>query len=151
WMLRGYPGVATLGGGFTYGNGTFVLLGYGGRIAYTLDPNLAFWNQRALGNFSLTDVTYGRGTFVIVGDQSVILQSDPLPTASLMAGALSDQGLPLTISGEAGLSYRLQASTSLPAMNWTDLLTFTNTTPATNFVDTDAINFNQRFYRVVSP
>jgi hypothetical protein len=151
WALRGYPGVATLGEGLTYGNGTFVLLGIGGSIAYTSDLNLAIWNQRALGNFSLRDVTYGRGTFVIVGDQGVILQSDPLPTARLMAGPLSDQGLPLTISGEAGLSYRLQASTDLPAANWTDLLTFTNTAPATNCIDSDATHFSRRFYRVVSP
>ena len=150
WTLRGYPGVATLGEGLTYGNGTFVLLGIGGSIAYTSDLNLAIWNQRVLGNFSLRDVTYGRGTFVIVGDQGVILQSDPLPTARLMAGPLSDRGLPLTISGEAGLSYRLQASADLPATKWTDLLTFTNTAPATTFVDSDATHFSRRFYRVVA-
>ena len=144
------PGYFFMDRGF-YGNGTFVLLGdWRGVIAW-LNADAAPSGSGSLGNFDLQYVAYGRGTFLTVGDEGVILQSDPLPTARLVAGPWSDQGLPLTISGEAGLSYRLQASADLPATNWIDLLTFTNTAPATNFVDRDATNFNQRFYRVVSP
>jgi hypothetical protein len=91
------------------------------------------------------------GTFVVVDGGGGIWQSDPLPTARLMAGALSQQGLPLKITGEEGLSYRLQAADNLSSTNWNDLWAYTNAAPATNFVDMDAINFNQRFYRVVSP
>ena len=50
------------------------------------------------------------------------------------------------ISTERATSPRPAAE--LPATNRTDLLTFTNTAPATNFVDTDATNFNRRFYGV---
>ncbi len=152
WTYRGFlAGADWRGPGFTYGNGTFVLLGSGGAIAYSSDLNSMSMQQRTLGNYGLRGVTYGRGTFVVVGDQGAILQSDPLPTARLTAGALSDQGLLLTISGEEGLSYRLQATSELPSTNRTDLLTYTNTASATNFVDTDATNFNRRIYRVVSP
>jgi hypothetical protein len=133
-----------------YGAGTWVVVGDSDRIAYSTDT--LTWTQGELPSplRYLQGVTYGKGTFVAVGDGG-IWQSDPLPTARLTAGALSEQGLPLTIAGEEGLRYRLQAAPELPSTNWTDLLTFTYTAPGTNFVDTSATNFNRRFYRVVSP
>src|SRR6185503_19970312 len=125
----------------TFGNGHFVTLGDSPRrVGYS--TNALNWTVRILGNFQLKGATYGLGTFVAVGDRGVIVQSDPLPSAKLVAGPLGEQGLPLTITGEAGLGYRLQATTELPAANWTDLLTFTNTVTATNFVDTGAADFN---------
>jgi hypothetical protein len=51
----------------------------------------------------------------------------------------------LTISGGIERPHRLQASVVLPGSNWVDLLAFTNTASMTNFVDTMATNFSQRF------
>lgn len=50
-----------------------------------------------------------------------------------------------TVSGTAGAQYVIQATTNL--VNWTTLQT--NTAPFT-FVDTDAGNYKQRFYRATS-
>ena len=152
WTSRGFLGGQYFGDqGLAYGNGRFVVLGSSHpRIAW-LDTNATPVKAVEVGDFGLQGVTYGRGTFVAVGLGGAILQSDPLPTARLSGSPPGAQGFPLTITGEAGLSYRLQASAELPSTNWTDLLAFTNAAPATNFVDTDAANFNRRFYRVVSP
>jgi len=136
-----------------FGGGAWVVVGDdNGRVAYSTD--LVSWTEHELTNAppftSFAGAAYGRGTFVAVG-ANVIMQSEPLPTARLAAGPSSEQGFTLTISGEPGLSYRLQSSANLPDTNWTDLLVYTNTLLATNFLDTTATNFNRRFYRVVTP
>jgi hypothetical protein len=138
------------GPGLTYGNGTFVALGDSPGVIAWLDATTPI-GRATIGNFPLRGVGYGRGTFVAVGDGGTILQSAPLPTARLTPGSSVAQGFALTISGEDGLRYRLQASADLPATNWTDLLAFTNTGIATNFLDTSVTNFNRRFFRIVSP
>ena len=152
WTTQVVAGGVHYNSAVAFGAGTWVVVGDSSHIAYSTDTLV--WTQSELPSPNpfpnLRGVAYGKGTFVVVGGGE-IWQSDPLPTARLMAGALSGQGLALTITGEEGLSYRLQAATDLPSTNWTDLLTFTNTAPTTNFVDTDATNFNRRFYRVVPP
>ena len=94
-------------------------------------------------------ITYGKGTFVIVGAHGLILQSDSvLPRLSGRRETASG-GFELSATGGVVRSYQLQASTDLAATNWNNLLSFTNT--VTNFLDTTATNFAQRFYRVVAP
>jgi hypothetical protein len=151
WTFQSFLSGYFLGPGLIYGNGIFVALGDSPGVIAWLDANAQPIGRRTLGNFYLRGVSYGRGTFVAVGDGGAIVQSDPLPTARLRPGSLDARGLALSIGGEDGLRYRLQASAELPSTNWTDLLTFTNTQPERNFVDTAATNFTRRFYRVVSP
>jgi hypothetical protein len=65
----------------TYANDTFVAVGYADefRSGIFTSPDGATWTQRNYGNtHSLTGVAYGNNTFVVVGDDSTILQSDPL-------------------------------------------------------------------------
>jgi hypothetical protein len=58
----------------TYGNGTFVAVGYPGAILTS--PDGVTWTQRASGTVGfLRGVTYGNGTFVAVGDWGAILTS----------------------------------------------------------------------------
>jgi hypothetical protein len=152
WTTQITEGGTHYNSAVAFGAGTWAAVGDSDHIAYSTDTLV--WTQRELPGadpYLRAVVAYGKGTFVVVDGGGGIWQSDPLPTARLMVGALSRQGLPLKITGEEGLSYRLQAADKLPSTNWNDLLTFTDAAPATNFVDMDATNFNQRFYRVVSP
>ena len=55
----------------------------------------------------------------------------------------------MTLTVETGRSYRVQASVDLLA--WTDLSNFVSTNIITQFSDTAATNFPQRFYRVATP
>ena len=55
----------------------------------------------------------------------------------------------LSITGNAALWYRFEASTNL--MNWTWLGVRTNLNDAAEFVDTTATNFSRRFYRLSAP
>ena len=53
-------------------------------------------------------------------------------------------------SGEAGLFFTLQANTNLNSPNWMNISTSpADTNSALHFVDTNAGNFAQRFYRIV--
>ena len=110
------------------------------------------WQVRDSGwTNGLLSVAYGSGTFVAVGEGGAILQSDD--TRARLTGRIDANtgAVELSVTGGLVRSYRLQAAANLPATNWTDLLTFTNTAPATSFVDTDTTHFSWRFYRVVSP
>jgi len=51
----------------------------------------------------------------------------------------------LQIAGGAGQRYQIEASTDL--LNWTDLVTLTNTSGTVQFLDSAAATFPQRFYR----
>ena len=55
----------------------------------------------------------------------------------------------LSISGDTGLLYVLEASTNL--VNWTKLVVRTNASGTMEFLDTNATNSNRRFYRALAP
>jgi photosystem II stability/assembly factor-like uncharacterized protein len=72
WHLR-YSSSKTLNA-VTYGNGTFVAVGYQGTILYSVDG--IAWEPRTSGtSMYLNGVTYGNSTFVAVGDHGTILIS----------------------------------------------------------------------------
>lgn len=133
-----------------FGSGVVLTVGnVYGTLAYS--RNLNDWTTRSLGSsYALTGVAYGNSTFVIVGGTN-ILQSDSLAPAFMSVPLRTANGMAITITGEPERPYRLQAAANLPADNWTDVISFTNTVATTNFLDTAATNFSQRFYRVMSP
>lgn len=55
------------------------------------------------------------------------------------------------MSGEIGRGYRIQTRTNLAEGDWEDFLSFTNTGPVMEFLDTSVTNLPSRFYRAVSP
>ena len=61
--------------------------------------------------------------------------------------SLPNKSVQLLLSGVPNLNYRLDASTDL--VNWSALASFSNISGAAQFVDPDAINYTQRFYRAV--
>ncbi len=62
---------------------------------------------------------------------------------------LPDGSFQLTVYGDAGRSYTVQASTNL--VDWTLVTTLVNPNGTMTVVDPAATNFSYRFYRAVSP
>jgi photosystem II stability/assembly factor-like uncharacterized protein len=104
------------------GNGVFAAVGIGGTILTSLDG--ANWVSNALPTIKgFPAITFGNGTFVAVGVQ--IYQSDPVARLALSVGS----GPTLTLSGQAGAAYAIEARESLKATNeWNRLTTVTLTT-----------------------
>jgi hypothetical protein len=133
----------------TYGAGTFVAVGSYGAVLTSRDA--VSWTARISGTKeALYGVTYGNGTFVAVGSNGTILRSGTVISLSGQ-NRFGEGGFELTVAGETGRGYRLQAASDLAGANWTDLVTLTNVADTTTFLDPTATNFRQRFYRVVSP
>jgi hypothetical protein len=132
-----------------FGAGTFVAVSFAGAMSSSFDG--LTWIRRGRGTFApVMGIRFFNDTFVAIGDNGMILQSRSLAPATLNASRRpGDSGFDLSIKGEIGRRYQIQATSDL-AGDWIELLTFTNTAPATEFVDTSAPNFNRRFYRVVS-
>jgi hypothetical protein len=110
--------------------------------------NLAEGEKFFDGNlrFSLSYVG-GNGNDVIV-----TRVADPMP-AHVNAIAPDPDGMWLNVSGEAGLVYRVEATFGLGGTNtWTQIGTATmNGSGFANFIDGDAKQYPQRFYRFVVP
>ena len=100
---------------------------------------------------NLHGVVYLNGRFVTIGNRGTILQSDYfVPPARLAAFALPS-GVSLSLTGETGVTYRVEASDELPANQWMNIGTFTLSQPTTNFLNTTTSGTLRRFYRAVSP
>jgi hypothetical protein len=122
--------VALTANGWTNWTTTLELVGGTNTVkAYAMDLG---------GNFSLTN------TVSFVSSNSFQLQLD-FPLAQPMTGA----GLNFSLQVSRGLNGSIQVSTNL--VDWTTLTNFVGTNTTLNFRDTQATNFNQRFYRAVTP
>jgi hypothetical protein len=93
-----------------------------------------------LASFDGTDVP-------ITGKRQAALEPGT-STATLTSLQRSVEGsAQLTFAGEAGRTYRIEATTDL--VNWTSLGTVTGTGDTWQFTDTSAANLGLRFYRAV--
>ncbi len=137
--------------GVAYGSNHFVAVGYAGTILTSSDG--VTWTSRPSGTGnSLHGVAYGDNTFVVVGDQGSILQSAvvvSMPPALGPVVLLPGGAARVTLTGLAGQTYLIQASTNLT--DWLTLFNVALTTPSGQFVDSSAANFPRRFYRAVGP
>ncbi len=87
---------------------------------------------------------------MVVGDNGTILQSDSAIIPTLTGANFPAQNsIQLSLSGEVGREYRIQAADDLILGDWKDLFVFTNTSPMMQFLDPTASP--QRFYRAVTP
>lgn len=150
WTNHGF-GTNTLNR-IVFGNGTFVIAGNKGTILTSSDG--IKWKQRSTPTTApLAGIAFGNGTFVacaVIG--GTIIQSDAVSIPSLAVRNDSNGGgLALTITGEIGRAYRIQARTNLAESDWEDFLSLTNTAPTTEFLDNSVTNLPARFYRAVSP
>jgi hypothetical protein len=83
-------------------------------------------------------------------DQSKVIYANFSTNAKLTFGPasqISQEGFQLTLIGEFGSAYRLDGSTNL--LNWTPLITFTNSFGTFQYLDSGANGFDRRFYRSV--
>jgi hypothetical protein len=71
------------------------------------------------------------------------------PWSSVPAGQVQTQGFGVSVSLASGLNYSIQASSNL--ITWSELTNFTPPGLTFSFLDEDATNCPQRFYRVVGP
>ena len=128
-------------------NQLFVNAGSAGAIYTSTDATN--WTTRVTGiTNDLRDIAFGNNHFVTVGTNGAIyLSGNTVPSVAVQNELPA--GVQLTISGGLGPTYQLQASSDLTT--WSNLVTFTNIGVSTNYLDTTAGNFGQRFYRTVSP
>ena len=112
-----------------------------------------------IGLFSEPDVALSPGQYVSYAVTAVAssgASSSPALALSLIAtptltvpAVLADGSVQLNLSGIAGLSYTVQASTNL--VDWVPIQSFISTNGTMTVVDPAATNFNYRFYRAVTP
>jgi hypothetical protein len=102
--------------------------------------------KRSRTSRRLSTVAFGNGAFVIGGDNSLILQSDPIINLSL-----SMTGLPqLWIDGPVHHDYRIEYSDSPSASGlWSPLTNITVSVSPTSLTDSTASNRPMRFYRAI--
>jgi hypothetical protein len=75
---------------------------------------------------------------------------DALPAnLTAVAGGLLEEGFRFTLQGDLGAAYSIEASTNL--LDWTPLITVTNSNGSVMWADPAAAVFNQRFYRAKQP
>ena len=122
---------------------TNLFVAFAGRELLTSTNAINWVNHGAVVLFAPSDVSYGNGRFVALSGTNFAF-SPPLAANILQpakpAGAL-------TISGEPGRQYAIQAKDSLSITTWQSVATITLTNPPQSFADTNATNFPQRFYR----
>jgi hypothetical protein len=134
----------------TYAKGTWVLTGNGGFILTS--TNASEWVRHIPQTLeNLHDVVYFNGSFVTIGNRGTILQSDHFFQPARLAAFRTPSGFALSLTGETGVTYRVEASDRLPAIQWVNIGSFPLSQPTTNFVDGDAGGFLRRFYRAVAP
>ncbi len=144
-------------GGVAYGNGCFVAVDStaGGFSQPAAARNMSsedsvHWTSRPdPATNALQSVAYGNGSFVAVGKRGTIMQSGPI---FRMQGAseIGSDGYALTISGETGRVFQVQAEADVTASNWVDIAIITNVAGTTEFLDSGAAGAPRRFYRALT-
>ena len=112
-----------------------------------------------IGVFSDTNAVVAPGQYVSYAVTAVASSGASSSSALALAliaaptltepAVLPDGSVQFNLSGIAGLSYTLQASTNL--LDWVPVLSFVSTNSTTTVADPAATNFSSRFYRAVSP
>lgn len=114
-------------------------------------PNGLQWQARNSGTaMALNAAAYGQGSFVAVGGWGTIVQSGQVAFPGLQLGplvALPGRTYGFSISGSVGQTWQVEGSVDL--VNWLPISSFVSTNAVMRFVDSDATNFEQRFYRVI--
>lgn len=122
---------------------TNLFVAFAGRELLTSSNATNWINHGAVVPFAPLDVSYGHGRFVALSGTNYAF-SPPL-AASVLQPAKPVGAL--TVSGEPGRQYALQAKDSLSITTWQSVATITLTNPSQSFADPQATNFPQRFYR----
>ena len=98
-------------------------------------------------DLKLRSITFGRGRFMVVGDDGVILASNPIEPVLNLEIDHSAARLRLTLAGPTDRLLRLEFSTNLA--EWSYLGTYTAADPPLWFDLPSGPNAQSGFYRVV--
>jgi hypothetical protein len=112
-------------------------------LTYTLQPPVGF-----SGNINLTGQALLFGaTATTGGDSTVQIGAPPMhPNLSLIQITPGLYGV--TVAGEIGRTYRIDATDDLGSGTWTPLITVVVTQTPFTIADLGSVNKHQRFYRV---
>jgi len=130
------------------------------RVDYWFDGSLGLSRSGVLSSpyqLSLTNLVEGHYLLTLAASNNVGLISvtntgfsviSLAPLLFMEGFTLSSNRFQLAVTGFKGPNYALQASSNLDA--WCSLKTFTNFAGAEKVADTNAAQFNRRFYRASS-
>jgi hypothetical protein len=108
------------------------------------------WRPRRVPLSSVSAIGTTAKTFMLLGDTVGVVESGELsPVRLFLPGMSPVSGFQLHATGDPGTPARLQRSTNL--LDWTDVLTFTNSGAQNPLNDSSATNSIRSFYRVVAP
>ena len=88
---------------------------------------------------------YGTTMYGGLYGNGILFQLTVIPSKFTSSALLPDRTFQLSLSGVSNATYRIDASTDL--VNWLMLTNILNATGTVRFVDLEAPNFSQRFYR----
>lgn len=112
-------------------------------LTYTLVPPAGFTGTATLNGAAL----FFGATAATAGDNTVSLTSSG-PPATLVLSKVSGIWA-VSISGEVGRSYRLEAADNLTGRQWNPLATINLTQSPRLYIDGDSVGKSRRFYRAV--
>jgi hypothetical protein len=118
--------------------------GQAATVTATADTNQTFlgWSGDATGTQNPLNLSMGPSKTIYANfSTNYWFSFAPLTRFGLKAG------FQLDLTGDILAAYRFDASTNLT--NWLPLITLTNYSGTLQYTDTNAINFNRRFYRSV--
>lgn len=153
WSRQGLP----FGGGLwdvTFGGGHFVITvrnSFPNSAYFFISEDGVSWTPRAVHSWTpMNAVVFARDSFIAVGDDGVILQSDPLGgTPTRLEGPFRNNGgsYDLVLRSERDTSFRLEATSDFAT--WDNLGTVSNDCCCASFRDYTATNHTRRYYRAV--
>ena len=119
-------------------------LANGGNISGAITATLALTSvtQTNAGNCTVVIANAGGSVTSSIASLTVVMQPNLAPPS-----LLSDGSVHFSLSAMPGLVYRLDASTNL--VDWAALTNIADPSGTIQFIDLEATNFSQRFYRAV--
>ena len=139
----------------------FVAVTFSNSTAWSFPLTNATYSSPAVGADGTIYFGAGKQLFALYGSNDLATTAWPMfrrdalhQARSIQRGITSPAILPdgravMTLTVETSRTYRVQASADL--LTWTDLHHFVSTSVITQFIDTAATNFPQRFYRITTP
>jgi hypothetical protein len=116
----------------------------GGNISGAITATLTFTTltQTNTGNCTVVITNAGGSVTSSIASLTVVMQPNLPPPILLPNGSVR-----FSLSATPNLNYGIDASTNL--VDWTALTNIANPSGTIQFIDLNATNFSQRFYRVV--
>ena len=122
--------------------GNIVFGGSGANRTVTVTPQA---NQTGTATITVI-VTDAKGARGFASFQLTVVSA--APSRPFLGGySVSNQLFQVTVTGDSGFNYYIQASTNLT--DWQTMLTNLNAVTPLNWTDTQTTNFSRRFYRVL--